>query len=149
MKGHDQKLLDYNPTFIVSPSPPQNFTDYGHHEKKILIHKLSIHEQKKLLIKAFLKNDENYIYEFDKETNNKRTEVINRGFGLGLSFFGYYGFSNYFFWRKIKPIKQMKLEYKFLYLMALNLLPLIYFGYEFSNIFYDLDDFLFKKFLKK
>lgn len=142
----DQKLLDYNPTFIVSST--SNASDFLHSEKRKLIHEQPIEQQKKLLMKAVLYNDENYIYEFDKQTKQKRKEIINKSFGLGMAFFGYYSFSNYFFWRKIKPIKQMKIEFKFLYLIALNMFPLAYFGYEVSNMYYDLDNFLFNKYLR-
>ena len=145
----DEKLKDYDPALIVAAYANRGFNDYAHLEKKIFVHKLPLNEQKKLLMKAFLMNDENYIYEFDKETKKMREKLKNDVFGLSMVFTSYYGFSNYFFWKKIRPIKSMKIEWKFLYLMAVNLVPLLYFGYEINNEYCNLDDFLFNKYLNK
>lgn len=145
---YDEKLLDYNPSQIVASLTPNRFSEYAHLEKKILIHKLPLHQQKHLLMKHFLINDENYIYEFDEETHLKRKELVNKAFGLSSAAMIFYVGSNYMFWKKIKPIEKMRLEFKFLYLVGLNMLPLVYFSYEAYKCYYDLDNFLFNKYLK-
>ena len=147
MMDPDERLMDYNSALIVA-SAPKGFNDYSHFEKKLLIHKMPLHEQRELLMEAFIKYDDHYIYEFDKETKKMREDLINKSFGLSMAFVGFYGFSNYFFWRKLRPLKAMRTEFKFLYFLAMNLCPLLYFGYEFSGMYYKLDDFLFKKYLE-
>ena len=148
---HDERLLDYNPTLVVSAfGPPKNFTDYAHLEKKILIHQLPLENQKYLLKKALILNDENYIYEFDKEALNIREKCLSRGLALVLSCSGYYSFSAYFYLKKMKRNRiKMKKEFRFIFLLMANVLPLFYFYYQGNKLYSELDQFLYKKYLYK
>lgn len=146
----DARISEYNSTMVVSKlSPPHNFADYGHIEKKIMIHQRPLGEQKKMLIQAFIWNDKNYIYEFDKETLFRRKKIFEKIWGLGIAFVLYYGFSGAFYWKKIRIRTDLHLMTKYLLFLSLSTLPLIYFGYHGIKTYYDLDQFLYNKYLKK
>lgn len=148
---HDERLMDYNPTLLASSfSPPKNFNDYAHLEKKILIHQLPLQEQKIMLMKAFIFHDNHYIYEFDQESLNLRSKALSKSLALLISGFGYYSFSTYFYYKWIKTRRiKLKKEFKAFFLLMVNILPLFYFYYEGSRIYYNLDRFLYKKYLEK
>lgn len=148
---HDERLMDYNPTLLASSfSPPKNLNDYAHLEKKILIHQLPLQQQKIMLMKALIFNDNHYIYEFDKESLSVRAKVLSKYMALILTGFGYYSFSTYFYYKRIKTRKiRIKKEFKAFFLLMVNVLPLFYFYYEGYRIYYNFDEYLYKKYLAK
>lgn len=141
----DSRLKDYNSSMIVGTHG--GYIHYLQNEKKLMIHQKPLSEQKNLLLKAFFLNDEFYIYEFDDETLKFRQKFFQKLFGTALTCLAYFSISNYLFWKYIKKNSIINHNIKYLYLLGINIPPLIYFGFDGAKTFSVTNSFLYNKFL--
>ena len=68
----DSRLKDINTLAIMKDERPEDLIPRA----RKLIHEQDLETQQKDLFWAFFKGDENYVYEFDKETLSRRQTFI-------------------------------------------------------------------------
>ncbi|KRX00412.1 hypothetical protein PPERSA_03633 [Pseudocohnilembus persalinus] len=156
---HQQQLIQQKADSIQNPGVfSQNFKNKNRYqfdnnnvdENDQLITNQPLEIQQKELMKAFIKNDQKYIYEFDKESLNYREKKLIQPVGqLAFASLLFLGSSNFLFYKLIARNPQFEYAVKLGMFCFFNLVPQSYFYYKANQAYNNTQEYLFNKYLKE